>query len=65
MAIDDIMRERGLMTRFYDQARDVQIFHGSGESIELPMHVYVRTFGIPESRYGQFANVEDVRRANG
>ena len=63
--IDDIMRERGLMTRFYDQARDVQIFQGAGETIELPMHIYVRTFGIPESRYGQFAKAEDVRRANG
>ena len=63
--IDEIMRERGLMTRFYDQARDVQIFQGAGEKIELPMTVYVRTFGIPESRNGQFANAEDVRRANG
>ena len=63
--IDDIMRERGLMTRFYDQARDVQIFNGCGETIELPMHIYVRTFGIPESRHGQFAKIDDVRRANG
>ena len=63
--IDELMRERGLMTRFYDQARDVQIFTGAGETIELPMHIYVRTFGIPESSYGQFAKVEDVRRANG
>ena len=63
--IDEKMQERGLMARFYDAARDLQVFHGAGETIELPMTVYVRTFGIPESRYGQFANAEDVRRANG
>ena len=64
--IDEVLAERGLMARFYDALNDTHVYvSGGGAKIELPASTYVRTFRIPEMRYGEVATMDEVRAARG
>ncbi len=53
------------MARFYDKGSDAHIFVAGSRHIEIPASAYVRTFRIPEMRYGEVATLEEVRDAIG